>query len=79
MRVITDHRYAIIFLLLTGFHILCNSRLSASHGGQSEIVIENKEMRFILYDNGKPKSLIHKETGQECLDLDNREIGRAHV
>ena len=66
-------RMMIILFLLAGFQILCNSRLSASHSGRPEIVIENKEMRFILYDNGKPKSLIHKETGQECLDLENRE------
>lgn len=67
------NRYKIIIPLLIGFYILCSIRLFALESEQSEIVIENKEMRFVLYDNGKPKSLVHKETGQECLDLGNRE------
>ncbi|RNC65637.1 hypothetical protein D7D25_05665 [Proteiniphilum sp. X52] len=67
------NKYKIIISLLVGFHIICSSKLFALHSEQSEIVIENKDMRFILYDNGRPKSLIHKDTEQECLDLDNTE------
>lgn len=36
----------------------------------TDVVIENRELRLLLARDGKAKSLIHKRTGQECLDLD---------
>lgn len=37
------------------------------------VVLENHEMRLVIRSDGSAKSLIHKPTGQECLDT------RAHV
>ena len=34
---------------------------------QNDITIENAEMRLVISENGFAKSLIHKETRQECL------------
>lgn len=34
----------------------------------NQIIIENAEMRLVLRANGRAISLIHKDTGQECLD-----------
>lgn len=33
-----------------------------------DVIIENAEMRLVLGANGRAKSLIHKLTGQECLE-----------
>ena len=34
---------------------------------QDAIVIENAEMRLLIGENAQALSLIHKDTGQECL------------
>ena len=47
----------ILFLLL----------FSSSLFGQNDITIENIEMRLVISENGFAKSLLHKESGQECL------------
>ena len=36
----------------------------------SDVIIENSEMRLVLDKNGMAKSLVHKATGQECLVKD---------
>ena len=33
----------------------------------NDVVIENAEMRLIISNDGKARSLIHKATGEECL------------
>lgn len=33
----------------------------------NNVVIENAEMRLIISNDGKARSLIHKATGEECL------------
>ncbi|MFA7493476.1 MAG: hypothetical protein WCZ43_08175 [Proteiniphilum sp.] len=67
------NNYAIIIPLLLCFHILCGGRLSAMKSQLPEIVIENKDARLILYGDGRAKSLLHKATGEECLDLGNND------
>src|SRR5690554_2051148 len=55
--------FLLIFLILNTIGCIDKNR-----GIQdSDIVIENAELRFILSSNGTAKSLIHKPTGQECL------------
>lgn len=39
---------------------------------QGDVVIENREMRLVLRGTGSPASLLHKPTGQECLDTKAR-------
>ena len=34
---------------------------------ESDVIIENSEMKLILTDEGKAKSLVHKPSGTECL------------
>lgn len=35
--------------------------------GNNDVVIENAEMRLVISNDGKARSLIHKATGEECL------------
>ncbi len=41
--------------------------IASSVFGQNDVTIENKEMRLVISGNGFAKSLLHKESGQECL------------
>lgn len=41
---------------------------NAITGKSSDIVIENSQMRLVISSDGKARSLIHKSSGQECLD-----------
>jgi len=42
--------------------------LTSTLYGGPDIIIENSEMRLIISEEGYAKSLIHKATGQECLN-----------
>lgn len=57
------------YLILTGLLIQGSASYSDNVKGQDEqdIVIENSEMRLVIGRKGMAVSLIHKPTGQECL------------
>ncbi len=48
-------------------NILLLLLIASSVFGQNDITIENIEMRLVISESGFAKSLIHKESGQECL------------
>ena len=55
--------------LLTLLLIVLNLNFTLARGTDpKKIVIENTEMRLVLGSNGRAISLIHKPTGQECLE-----------
>ncbi len=59
-------KYYILLLLLSWNFIGCSSVDKETQ--QNGIIIENAEMRLILNPDGTASSLIHKASGQECLD-----------
>lgn len=62
----TNNIRLIAFSLILGMTFLFTQQVSASEG-EKNIVIENAEMRLIISSDGKPVSLIHKPSGEECL------------
>ena len=38
----------------------------------SDIILENKHFRLIVGSDCRAKSLLHKASGQECLDTDRK-------
>lgn len=62
MQPLLKRLFFISLLIICSFSIL-------KAEDKSDIVIENAEMRLIIGSNGKAKSLVHKSTGQECLQV----------
>jgi hypothetical protein len=56
----------LIFFLLFFFTNEINAREREKNLNQ--VIIENAEMQLVFSAKGEPISLIHKETGQECLE-----------
>lgn len=66
---------SLLILLIYSVTVFCCCDMLAQtnvrlHNESSNIVIENNQMKLIIGCNGKSKSLIHKGSGQECLNLD---------
>jgi hypothetical protein len=59
--------YTILFLIILTFAGCSNIETNLD---DTEITIENTEMRLVLGTDGTALSLIHKSTGQECLKKD---------
>ena len=61
-------RFTLKFLIVCIFSFAINTfsgrLMAANHEG---IVIENSEMRLVIGHNGQALSLLHKNSGQECL------------
>ena len=60
---------AILIILIT-LNILSCSNSVSNKTTSDKIVVENREMRLVFGSNGKAVSLIHKNSGQECLVQD---------
>lgn len=59
------------FILLFGFFLMLTSHLQAMQVTTGEdVIIENAEMRLVIGKDGRARSLMHKPTGQECLEAD---------
>ncbi len=58
-----------LFLALISLNIIGCSR-TTKDPDDTEIIIENKEMRLVINGDGTACSLIHKASGQECLMQD---------
>lgn len=66
-------QFQISILLSTVFLWLSVSCIdNKTENGAQGIVIENEEMRLVLNVDGTAQSLIHKATGQECLDTSKK-------
>jgi hypothetical protein len=71
MKFSTFIKSLIIRILLFVFFILqlIGCSVTEKRSESTDIIIENAEMKLILGHNGMAKSLIHKATGQECLEV----------
>ena len=66
MKKIIQSIRLLLLSLLTLVNI--NNAFATNQADTSLVVIENAEMRLILSSKAKAISLLHKTTGQECLD-----------
>ena len=66
MKKIIQSLRLLLLSLLTLVNI--NNAFATNQADTSLVVIENAEMRLILSSKAKAISLLHKTTGQECLD-----------
>lgn len=57
-------RFLLVFTFVLGLNLFS---CKAMAGNKDGIVIENGEMRLIIGNDGQALSLIHKQSGQECL------------
>ncbi|WP_234347454.1 hypothetical protein [Parabacteroides bouchesdurhonensis] len=48
--------------------LFCSVTANAITDKLPDIIIENSQMRLVISPDGKARSLIHKPSGQECLD-----------
>jgi len=64
-KTIKNIRFFLLIVISLNF-FACRSS-NNSNVENTDIVIENAEMRLTFGNNGSAKSLIHKATGQECL------------
>jgi hypothetical protein len=69
------------FFLLGTSIILCLSSCSGKvqNSLKSGIIIENANLRLVIGKNGKALSLVHKPTGQECLQPESKRCNNASV
>lgn len=58
-----------LILFLFCFFMPTDSNAQAS-ASPDDVIIENTEMRLVIGCDGISKSLLHKPTGQECLDAE---------
>lgn len=63
-KTIKNVRYFLLILIALSF-FYCTNKVAVEN--DSDVIIENAEMRLVLGCDGAAKSLIHKATGQECL------------
>jgi hypothetical protein len=56
----------ILLTLISMTFFACTSK------DNTDIIIENAEMRLTINSNGTAKSLVHKGSGQECLDVSKK-------
>ena len=61
--------YLLLFSLALQF---AGCSVSEKDTEATDIIIENAEMRLVLANDGTARSLIHKASGQECLDVRKR-------
>ena len=64
-KIIQSLRFLLLSLLTL---VNINNAFATNQADTSLVVIENAEMRLILSSKAKAISLLHKTTGQECLD-----------
>ena len=64
-KIIQSLRFLLLSLLT---FVNINNAFATNQADTSLVVIENAEMRLILSSKAKAISLLHKTTGQECLD-----------
>ncbi len=56
-----------LILTLFSHNLLDGNNDELTAGNTGDIIIENKTMRLVIGNNGQALSLIHKASGQECL------------
>lgn len=73
---ILRHYFLLAFLIIPSF---CSFSKNIKVPVKDEIIIENAELRLVIGSDGKALSLLHKPSGQECLQPERKRGDNAPV